>query len=599
MSFRRRTYPEVMENVLTGLTGGVAAESHAYPPVGGKTAPYEHALEHPPVTAIISVYGTRNNQTYQFVPGNDYQLKQDKLVWLEKANTPDLGTLLHINYRSKGGQSPFNDLHVGSVLRTLAETFSLELAALYAQAEAVYKSAFVDTAEARSLDKVVALLGVNRVKAGRNTTKVKFSRSSHSFGDIHIPAGTRVANGDASVQFETIASVTLLDGQPSVQVDARDIADNLQGLAAGALELLAQPLSGIDSVTNPNPSSVLERDESDEELRTRAKNFLHGSEKATLGAIKQAIAQQNVVAEVRENDPEPGWITIAIHTDNLTPETEARLDAAIKDVRPAGIKVVYAPVSAPFTLDMAMRITTTDNLPEGDLRGIQEGAVQRVSQYLNDTGIGETISLNRIIGLVLSDGAILDVRILSATVSGVDVLDRDQGIIRSGNITGVSPGDKVAIGTGIITLIDPALPTLLSVSLRFPISAAVPSESSVGAALAKAIEAINVLNAADLPASPAADELRRRQINYGKLLAVMPLPNKPPVASYNEVAALEDASLPTSSAAGDYRVQFMITTESGVSHLLENESSPAVTLVPCERLTLANVQLKAQAEVNV
>ena len=38
MSFRRRTYPEVMENVLTGLIGGVAAESHAYPPNGQKRA---------------------------------------------------------------------------------------------------------------------------------------------------------------------------------------------------------------------------------------------------------------------------------------------------------------------------------------------------------------------------------------------------------------------------------------------------------------------------------------------------------------------------------------------------------------------------------
>src|SRR3989344_8734997 len=118
MSFRRRTCPEVMENVLTGLTGGIAAESHAYPPAGAKTAPYAHALEHPPVDAIISVYGIRNNQTFQFVKGSDYELKQDKLVWLEKANTPDAGTLLRINYRSKGGQWRFNDLHVRSVLRT-------------------------------------------------------------------------------------------------------------------------------------------------------------------------------------------------------------------------------------------------------------------------------------------------------------------------------------------------------------------------------------------------------------------------------------------------------------------------------------------------
>ncbi|NPU93946.1 MAG: hypothetical protein HPY82_18705 [Gammaproteobacteria bacterium] len=597
MSFRRRTYPEVMENVLTGLTGGIAAESHAYPPAGAKTAPYAHALEHPPVDAIISVYGIRNNQTFQFVKGSDYELKQDKLVWLEKANTPDAGTLLHINYRSKGAQSPFNDLHVGSVLRTLAESFSLELAGLYAQAEAVYKSAFIDTAEGRSLDNVVALLDVNRVRAGRNTTKVKFSRSANGVGDIHIPAGTRVTNADASVQFETIAAITLLDGQTSVQVDARDIADNLEALPADSLVILTKPLAGIDSVTNPNPSSVLERDETDDELRTRAKNFLHGSEKATLGAIKHAIAQQNVVAEVSENDPEPGKITVTVHSDNLTPETEQRLLAAIKDARPAGIEVILAGVSAPFALDLELRISTAADLLEADLRGIQERAVQRIMAYLNGSAIGDTISLNRIVGLVLSDNTVLDVRILSARVGSDDVLDRDQGIIKTDNISGVTPGSKVALRAGAINIIDPALATVLSASLRFPVSAAAPSESVIRAALASAIEAINLLNASELPASPTPPQLRQRQLNYGKLLAVIPLPGKPAVTSYNDVAGLDDASLPTSSAAGDYQVQFIVTSESGISHLLEDETSPAVTLIPFERLTLANVELKAQAEV--
>lgn len=595
MSFRRRTYPEVMENVLTGLTGGVSAENHAFPPNSSNKQPFEHALEHPPVAAIISVYGLRNNKTFQFVKGSDYELKNEKLIWLEKGHTPDLGSTFLVNYRSKDAPAPFNDLHVGSVLRTLAESFSLELAGLYAQAEVVYESGFIDTAQNRSLENVVALLGIDRIKAGRNTTKIKFSRSANSVGDIHIPAGTRISNVDASVQFETIDRITLLGGQNSVQVDARDTEDNLEGLPPDSLVILTKPLAGIESVTNPKPTSILERDESDNELRTRSKNFLHGSEKATLGAIKQAVAQQNVLAEVIENDPAPGFITVFVHAEDLTPETEARLKAAIHDVRPAGIKVNVSPATAPFAIDLAIRITTAEDLLEADLRDIQEQVVKNITHYLSGAGIGETISINKIIGLVLSDSSVTDVRLLSARVGTDNVLDRDKGIVDMSNISGITADSKVAITAGAINVIDPALATLLAATILYPIGLTAPSETAIKTALEKGVAAINDLNASEPPTNPTPEMERQRQINYGKLLAIIPLPDKPAVENYNSVASLPDTDLPTSADAGDYLVKFLVTSESGISYILESETSPTVNITPFERLTIAGVELKASA----
>ena len=46
MSFRRRTYPEVLENLLTTLTGGVASESQPFPPPGA-----DHGAVHPGAAA--------------------------------------------------------------------------------------------------------------------------------------------------------------------------------------------------------------------------------------------------------------------------------------------------------------------------------------------------------------------------------------------------------------------------------------------------------------------------------------------------------------------------------------------------------------------
>lgn len=597
MSFRRRTYPELLENVLTGLIGGVAAESHAYPPINGKSAPYSHALENPPVDTIISVYGVRNNKSVQFVKDVDYKLDSNKLLWQEEGNTPDEGSVFHINYRTQGASSPFNDLHVGSVLRTLAESFSMEMAGLYAQAEAVYKAGFVDTAEGRSLDNVVSLLGIKRVKAGRNVTKVKFSRVPGTVGDIYIPAGTRVANDDASVQYQTVESVTLLDGQGSVQVSARDMDDNIDALEANTLVILVKPIVGIESVTNPNPSQVLEQDETDEHLRTRSKNFLHGSEKATLGAIKQAIAQQNIVADVEENVPGPGRIRITLHTDEtLTNDLETRLRAAIREVRPAGIKVDFAQASAPYPIDMEMRITTVEDLLNEDLRAIQDEINSKISQYINGIELGATLSVNKMIGLVLSNPSVTDVRMLSVTVDGDNVWDKDSGTLDTDLITGVTPGDSVPVTAGSMTIIDPALATTVTVSVTYPIASAAPSESAIQTALQLAIEAVNDINDSELPSSPTAEETRKRELAFGKFLTITPLPGITPSLTYNDVAGSEIASLPTAASTGDYLVKYIVTAESGLTHILDSETSPTVSLIAFERLTLANVELKAKAE---
>ena len=57
MSFRRRTYPEVLESLLDDLTGGVASESQPFPPPGASAAPFSLALQQPPAADVVSVLG--------------------------------------------------------------------------------------------------------------------------------------------------------------------------------------------------------------------------------------------------------------------------------------------------------------------------------------------------------------------------------------------------------------------------------------------------------------------------------------------------------------------------------------------------------------
>ena len=66
MSFRRRTFPEVLDNLLTDITGGVAAESQPFPPPDAGAPPYRHLLQRPPVSDVVSIYGARDQQPFLF-----------------------------------------------------------------------------------------------------------------------------------------------------------------------------------------------------------------------------------------------------------------------------------------------------------------------------------------------------------------------------------------------------------------------------------------------------------------------------------------------------------------------------------------------------
>ena len=82
-----------------------------------------------------------------------------------KARRPAPNSTLIVNYYPVHlARTPLTDVNVGSVVRTLLETTAREMAVQYAQVQQVYDSAFVETSTGDSLDKVVALVDVRRLR---------------------------------------------------------------------------------------------------------------------------------------------------------------------------------------------------------------------------------------------------------------------------------------------------------------------------------------------------------------------------------------------------------------------------------------------------
>ena len=193
MSFRRRDYPEVLDNLLTALVGGVSAEPHPYPPPGDAAAP-RHLLDAPPARVVVSAFGARNGLAFRFRPTRTSSSRATARRWCGRrtAPGPTRGRSCTSTISAATTRATLTDLEVGSVARTLVEAVGREIARLYAQLEAVYDAGFLETAAGSALDKVVALLGIERVPADRATAKLRFSRAAGAPGAITILAGTRV-----------------------------------------------------------------------------------------------------------------------------------------------------------------------------------------------------------------------------------------------------------------------------------------------------------------------------------------------------------------------------------------------------------------------
>lgn len=202
------------------------------------------------------------------------------------------------------------DFQEGSVVRSLFESFSIELATLYEQMQLVYDSAFIDTAIGSNLDRVVAVLGIKRNEPDYATGHVTFERDSGWKEKIVVPVGTYISTKENET--EEIAKkvyVTIEEGILDIHDSSLDIRvrAELRGkeMVTGSNNVIVmpRPIVGIKTITNKKPIMFLGKEgETDDELRSRAKQMLIASGRASKSSIENALFGFPGVREVRVNE---------------------------------------------------------------------------------------------------------------------------------------------------------------------------------------------------------------------------------------------------------------------------------------------------------
>jgi uncharacterized phage protein gp47/JayE len=441
VSFIDRAYPDVVRDVLTNLTQGVTGETHRvdYDPKARPVVVPDIVLQRRPVRRVSFVSGfiaaAKENDTpvrYTFTL-NDYELSpnpkdpQDlsRIRFLPFGKKPAPGTDVSVNYYPRTTDpAVVNDLNVGSVVRTLVEAVSKELSMLYAQLNLAYDSGFLELANGSSLDRVVALLGYQRFRAGRPVGSVTFTRRAGLIGDITIPAGTPITDAADKIRYETVETREMLAGESVAEVCVRGASNTTPPVDAGVLKVIQRAIAGLDSVANEKPTTRASDDESDDELRARARVALLGSNKGTVEAIINGLYQLTEVRDVKLVEMPngvPGEIKLSVSLAS-PPTTPGALPPAvleaIEKLRPAGIRVIGEPASTVSLQARVKLVLAGSFLASSAVEDVHNGVRSRLTAEIQKKSVGETIRVRPLVAALLGDNRIVDATITLRTQSG-------------------------------------------------------------------------------------------------------------------------------------------------------------------------------------
>ena len=348
-SLIERPYQEVIDDILTAVVGGVVNEEIFF---DVKETLYKLSQPARDVRSVVGVrhvtvsgattvvrYSFRKEVDFVFSPGDN------AVVWLDGGAQPDDETTFFVDYVKINSLSPLTDINVGSVTRTLGEAIGREIATVYQQIQLAYLAGFVDTATGQSLDLVVAILDVRRKTKEYAAGLVTFFRDpAVPDGTITIPQGTLLSTAKGEASFVTAEERTLQRGQARIDVPVR-AGDDAKGPAgvvpAAAITTLASAITGITRVTNFDATVLGAKDESDDDLRARAKAKLQSVGKGTIAALAQAVWDEHAtLLEIRDPNGAPekrsdaGTVLLLVDTK---PERFVSLRGAVNDVRAAGV----------------------------------------------------------------------------------------------------------------------------------------------------------------------------------------------------------------------------------------------------------------------
>jgi len=344
------------------------------------------------------------------------------------------------------------DFSTGSILRALAQAFAAVVLWLQAIILQLLTTTRAATASAGDLDSWMADFAVSRLAAVPATGQVTFARFTPT-NAATIPVGALIQTSDGSVQYTVVADASLPAWStsagayfipasiPSATVAVQAVTAGATGnAAAGAINTLAQALSGVDTVSNALAFTNGADAERDPALRTRFVEYIGSLAKATPAAVDYAITslQLNLTDKIVENydyagNYKPGTFYTVIDDGSGSPsaDTVNAAAAAVEAVRACGIQQAAFAV-----VPVVANVSLTVGIAGGFIGAtVREAVAAAIAEYIATLAQGETLMWNRLFSVAYGVAGVSSVTGLTINSGTSDLAASAKQVVQVGTVT--------------------------------------------------------------------------------------------------------------------------------------------------------------------
>lgn len=320
-------------------------------------------------------------------------------------------------------------LAAGDPVRLFLLTIAAEICALRNEVNVSAQNNLLSYAQGKYLDALGVYFGVTRLPASAARTTLRYTLSAALQDPVVIPAGSQVANGEAT--FATDAEAAVPAGSLYVDVPATCTEPGAtgNGFLAGQLNAMVEPIAYVASVANITTSADGGDEEDDESLAERIK--LAPNSFSTAGPRRayeyHTYSASAAISDVAVDSPTPGLVNIYILAQGGTLPSQELVDATAaylsdEDRRPLTDELhVYAPTAASFGVVLKYWISVER---QAELEAIQSAVEQAVQNYVEwqTKKIGRDIVPDKLVQLAVEAGAWrVDAATLSPEYTSVDL----------------------------------------------------------------------------------------------------------------------------------------------------------------------------------
>lgn len=333
------------------------------------------------------------------------------------------------------------DLSSASPLALFLRVIAFSLSLLWAAAEHVYNSAFVDLAVGQSLDYAVKYAGLTRRPATPARRLVRFT------GDpgVTIPRGFLIEAEGSGIRFFTLDVVEIGDDGTADVMAQAIISGTIGNVSPNQISVITNPVPGISSVTGLESERNVEGldRETDRELRERYYQSLGAGGAATIDAIRAAVLSvagvraakvyHNPTMATDEHGHPPKSVEIVVlgGADNDVAEAiHSAIAAGIESVGSTEVHVIDAGGEAQlirFTraqvvdIYVTVRVTTASSYPVDGDEQIRDavvryiGGIDSAGNLQTGTGLSEPVIWTALIEAARKVTGVLDVDVTVGT----------------------------------------------------------------------------------------------------------------------------------------------------------------------------------------